>query len=73
MAMSLSISRLKQDNILVKNHESIQKAAIVTDICVSKTGVLTSALLSVSKFFMGICVDGANDNAQDSDTNWQRK
>lgn len=61
MAMSLSISRLKQDKILVKNHESIQKAATVTDICVSKTGVLTEGDLLVSKYYVGIQED-ANDN-----------
>lgn len=47
MALSLSISNLKESKILVKNHESIQKAATVTDICVSKTGVLTDGTLRV--------------------------
>jgi len=49
MALSLSISELKSKKILVKNHESIQKAATVTDICVSKTGVLTQGNLCVVK------------------------
>lgn len=41
IAMALSIGTLKEDKILVKNHDAIQKAATITDICVSKTGVLT--------------------------------
>jgi P-type E1-E2 ATPase len=52
MAMSLSITNLKDSKILVKNHEAIQKAAIVTDICVSKTGVLTSGLPTVNKYML---------------------
>lgn len=41
IAMALSIGKLKEDKILVKNHDAIQKAATITDICVSKSGVLT--------------------------------
>jgi magnesium-transporting ATPase (P-type) len=52
MAMSLSITNLKDSKILVKNHEAIQKAAIVTDICVSKTGVLTSGLPTVNRYML---------------------
>lgn len=69
MAMSLSISRLKKDKILVKNHESIQKAATVTDICVSKTGVLTKGELYVKSFFIGT-EENTNDNTAGSQNSW---
>lgn len=41
IAMALSIDNLKNDEILIKNLESIQTCATVHDICVGKTGTLT--------------------------------
>lgn len=52
IAMALSIGQLKDDKILVKNHDAIQKAATVTDICVSKTGVLTKGNGRVKKYYL---------------------
>ena len=50
LAMALSTSNLKKDNILIKNIEAIQKAAMVHDICVSKTGCLTDSDMVVAKY-----------------------
>jgi cation transport ATPase len=46
------ISWLKVDKILVKNQEAIQKGAYVTDICVSKTGVLTKGEGTVTQYHL---------------------
>jgi P-type E1-E2 ATPase len=59
LAMALSTEKLKNDNILIKNIESIQKLAMVHDICVSKTGCLTDADMVIAKY--QIC-DNANTN-----------
>lgn len=60
LAMALSTDKLKKDNILIKNIESIQKCAMVHDICISKTGCLTDADMVVAKY--QIC-----NNAQTND------
>lgn len=59
LAMALSTEKLKNDNILIKNIESIQKLAMVHDICVSKTGCLTDADMVIAKY--QIC-DNAHTN-----------
>jgi P-type E1-E2 ATPase len=41
IAMALSISNLKSQQILIKNLEAIQTCASVHEICVGKTGTLT--------------------------------
>jgi cation transport ATPase len=39
----MSVSRLKDDaNILVKNHTALQNCGTVNEVCISKTGMLTS-------------------------------
>jgi magnesium-transporting ATPase (P-type) len=50
IAMALMIGELKKDKILIKNPDAIQKAATITDICVSKTGVLTKGNGAVTKY-----------------------
>lgn len=50
VAMALSISKLKSDNILIKNVEAVQRCAIIHDICVSKTGTLTEGELHVASY-----------------------
>lgn len=50
IAMALSINRLKKDNILIKNLEAVQTCAMLHDLCVSKTGTITSGELKVKKF-----------------------
>lgn len=57
LAMALSTDKLKKDSILIKNMESVQKCAMVHDICVGKTGTLTDGKMNVAKY--QIC-----DNAQ---------
>jgi Ca2+ transporting ATPase len=50
VAMALSISKMKKDKILIKNVESVQKCAILHDICVSKTGTLTEGEMHVGSY-----------------------
>jgi len=52
LAMALSISNLKNDEILIKNIQSVQTCAMLHDICVSKTGTLTKGKLAVAKYHM---------------------
>ena len=49
LAMALSIQGLKKNNILIKNLESIQKCGMLHDVCISKTGTLTTDKMTVSK------------------------
>ena len=44
IAMALSVTRLKNDNILIKNLEAIQKCAVLDELCISKTGTLTNGI-----------------------------
>jgi Ca2+ transporting ATPase len=53
IAMALSINSLKKDEILIKNLESVQTCAMLHDVCVSKTGTITTGKLSVSRFHIG--------------------
>lgn len=50
IAMALSIKNLKEDEILIKNLESVQTCAMLNDLCVGKTGTLTSGKLTVRRF-----------------------
>jgi P-type E1-E2 ATPase len=50
IAMALSINKLKKDNILIKNVESIQTCAMLHDVCVGKTGSITTSDMRVCKF-----------------------
>jgi P-type E1-E2 ATPase len=50
IAMALSINKLKEDQILVKNLESVQTCAMLHNICVGKTATLTKGKLNVAKF-----------------------
>jgi P-type E1-E2 ATPase len=50
IAMALSVNNLKKDNILIKNLEAIQTCATLHDICVGKTGTLTTGDMRVAKF-----------------------
>jgi Ca2+ transporting ATPase len=50
IAMALSINRLKDDEILIKNLESVQTCAMFHDVCVGKTGTLTKARLRVASY-----------------------
>jgi len=47
IAMALSISRLKQDEILIKNLESVQSCAMLHDLCIGKTGTMTKGKMKV--------------------------
>jgi Ca2+-transporting ATPase len=50
IAMALSISSLKKDEILIKNIESVQTCAMLHDLCVGKTGTLTKGKLYVDRY-----------------------
>lgn len=50
IAMALSINKLKNDNILIKNVESIQTCAMLHDVCCGKTGTVTTSEMHVAKF-----------------------
>ena len=50
ISMALSTNDMKNDNILIKNLESVQTCAMLHDICVSKTGTLTKGDLKVVKY-----------------------
>lgn len=47
--MALSVDRLKEDGILIKNLESIQTCATLHEVCVGKTGTLTKGELHVQQ------------------------
>jgi len=49
LAMALSIDKLKENHILIKNLEAIQVCATLHDVCVGKTGTLTQSFMSVRK------------------------
>lgn len=50
IAMALSISKLKQDQILIKNLNAVQTCAMLHDVCVGKTGTLTQGNLHVARY-----------------------
>lgn len=49
LAMALSIQSLKKSNILIKNLEAIQTCGMLHDVCISKSGTLTTDRMNVSK------------------------
>lgn len=49
LAMALSIDKLKDDSILIKNLEAIQICATLHDVCIGKTGTLTHNRMNVDK------------------------
>lgn len=53
IAMALSVDRLKSDKILIKNMQAVQTCAMLHEICVAKTGTLTTGLMRVVKFAIG--------------------
>jgi P-type E1-E2 ATPase len=50
IAMAMSTEALKKDHILIKKLESIQTCAMLHDICVGKTGTLTTSEITVSSY-----------------------
>jgi len=50
LAMALSTSSLKKDEILIKNLESVQTCAMLHELLISKTGTLTKGKLDVVKY-----------------------
>jgi len=60
LAMALSIDKLKEDSILIKNLEAIQTCATLHDVCIGKTGTLTHNIMDVAKFSV-VNQDGIKD------------
>lgn len=50
IAMALSINKLKNDAILIKNVAAVQTAAMLHDVCVGKSGTITTGKMSVAKY-----------------------
>lgn len=50
IAMAMSTEALKKDHILIKKLESIQTCAMLHDICVGKTGTLTTSDITVRSY-----------------------
>lgn len=50
IAMALSISKLKGDQILIKNLEAVQTCAMIHDLCIGKTGTITRGEVTVEKY-----------------------
>ena len=50
IAMAMSVDNMKKDNILIKNIERVQTCALLHDICVGKTGTLTTANMHVCSY-----------------------
>lgn len=67
IAMALSISRLKDDEILIKNLESIQSAAMLHDLCVGKTGTITKGDMNVAKYQIGDAIQSVNEHDHEND------
>ena len=49
IAMALSISKLKNHEILIKNLDSVLTSAMLHDICIGKTGTITRGKMHVAK------------------------
>jgi P-type E1-E2 ATPase len=50
IAMAMSVDAMKDDNILIKNLDSVQTCALLHDICVGKTGTLTRGKMHVGSY-----------------------
>jgi magnesium-transporting ATPase (P-type) len=50
LAMSFSVEKLKDRNILIKNIEALQKMAMCHEISISKTGCLTTGEMTVAQY-----------------------
>ena len=48
IVMSFMVNKLKNENILIKNIEALQKMAMCHEISISKTGCLTTGDMSVA-------------------------
>ena len=72
LAMALSIKNLKDDQILIKNMEAVQTCAMFNDLCVGKTGTITTGNLNVKKFQMGNMVSSIIDQEQWFKNDWYK-
>lgn len=66
IAMALSINKLKNDEILIKNVDAVQTAAMIHDVCVGKSGIITTGEMHVGMF--QIC-----DSAEAHVNDWEHE
>jgi P-type E1-E2 ATPase len=53
IAMALSVDKFRQNQILIKNLNSVQTCSMIHDVCIGKTGSLTTGNPKVHKFCFG--------------------
>lgn len=49
--MAFSVDTLKNENLLVKNLDAIEKMGTITEICTGKTATLTKNDMTVNAFY----------------------
>jgi len=50
IAMAMSIDKMKEDNILIKNLQKVQVCALLHQVCIGKTGTVTNGNLHVGSY-----------------------
>lgn len=63
IAMALSVDRLKAHNILIKNMQAVQTCAMLHEVCVAKTGTLTTGEMRVAKYVVGEQLEATHHHA----------
>jgi magnesium-transporting ATPase (P-type) len=63
--MAFSTDRLKDDNLLIKEIDALEKCGMLNDIFTGKTGVLTKSEMNVEQFYAG----GSNHAARKAEVN----
>jgi P-type E1-E2 ATPase len=53
IAMALSVDRFRQSQILIKNLGAVQTCSMIHDVCMGKTGTLTTGTPKVQKYCIG--------------------
>jgi P-type E1-E2 ATPase len=52
LSMALSIDRLKEDQIQIKNLDAIEQCASLNEVCIGKTGIVTENEMTVAKLII---------------------
>jgi Ca2+ transporting ATPase len=66
IAMALSINKMKQDQILIKNLKSIEAAAMLHDLFIGKTGIITGGKMAVERYQL-VATQQPHDHSADQD------
>lgn len=51
IAMAFSGEKMREDKLLVKKNDACENLAYINNICTGKTGTLTTAEMTVKKFY----------------------